>query len=117
MQNTTPDGYPFADLNLARRLEKTEASANASFVKARLRAFPESKAEWTEIGGTYAMFDGPSSPITQTFGLGMFSEVPNEQLDEIEEFFHSRGAEVFQEVCPLADASALSQLNARGYRP
>jgi len=27
---------------------------------------------WIEVGGTYAMFDGPSSPVTQTFGLGIF---------------------------------------------
>jgi hypothetical protein len=33
--------YPFADLELARRLERTEARANADFVEARVKAFPE----------------------------------------------------------------------------
>ena len=67
--------YPFADLSLARRLENTEAHGNVAFVEARARAFPDSAATWTEIAGTYAMFDGPDSPVSQTFGLGIFQPV------------------------------------------
>src|SRR5678816_45243 len=97
--------YPFADLELARRLEGTEARTNVEFVEARKKAFPDSGAEWFEIAGTRAMFDSPGSPLTQTFGLGMFEPVTAEQLDEIEQFFQKRGADVFHEVCPLADQS------------
>jgi hypothetical protein len=35
---------PFADVTLARRLERTEAEANARFVDARARRFPASRA-------------------------------------------------------------------------
>jgi GNAT superfamily N-acetyltransferase len=63
------------------------------------------------------MFDGPSSPVTQTFGLGMYQPLTSSDLDEIEEFFRARGAEIFHEVCPLADASVLALLNERGYQP
>ncbi|HSD46886.1 MAG TPA: GNAT family N-acetyltransferase [Pyrinomonadaceae bacterium] len=109
--------YPFADLELARRLERTEGQGNVDFIEARNKAFPDWGAEWIEVAGTRAMFDGASSPLTQTFGLGMFEPLAVEQLDEIEQFFQTRGADVFHEVCPLADPSAFALLNERGYAP
>ena len=111
------DQYPFADLDLARRLERTEAQGNIDFVEARAKAFPDVGATWVEVGGTYAMFDGVGSPITQTFGLGVFWPVTEEDMDKIEEFFNSKGAEVFHEVCPLADKSAFTLLSERRYKP
>ena len=108
--------YPFADLELARRLERTEGQANAEFVEARAKAFPDWHAEWTQIAGTYAMFDGPASPVTQTFGLGMFQPLTAEDMERLERFFQQRGAPVFHEVCPLADDSAFALLNERGYK-
>jgi hypothetical protein len=109
--------YPFADIELARRLEKTEGQGNVDFIEARKEAFPDVGAEWIEIAGTRAMFDGPGSPLTQTFGLGVFEPLAAEQLDEIEQFFQTRGADVFHEVCPLADPSTFALLNERGYKP
>jgi GNAT superfamily N-acetyltransferase len=107
----------FADRNLARRLERTEARGNADFVEARAALFPESGASWMQVAGTYAMFDGVESPCTQTFGLGLFEEANDAALDEIEAFFKERGAPVLHEVCPLADASVLALLGERGYQP
>jgi GNAT superfamily N-acetyltransferase len=111
------EAFPFSDLALSRRLERAEAQGNLEFVEARARAFPESGAEWIEVGGTFAMFDGVGSPMTQTFGLGLFGTITDSELDTIEDFFKRRGAEVFHEVSPLADASLLSVLSERGYRP
>jgi hypothetical protein len=68
------------------------------------------------VGGAFAMYDGPTSPITQTFNLGMSGPVQASHLDEIEAFFLDRGAPVFHEVCPLADDSARQLLVDRGYR-
>jgi hypothetical protein len=65
-----------SDLALSRRLERTEASANAAFVEVRARVAPQSGAQWIEVAGTYAMYDGPRSPSTQTFGLGLFRMPP-----------------------------------------
>ena len=109
--------YPFADLSLARRLEDTEAHGNVLFVEARARAFPDSGAKWIEVAGAHAMFDGPTSPVSQTFGLGMFHPVTADTLNTIESFFHERGAEVFHEVSPLADPSTFALLNERDYQP
>jgi hypothetical protein len=114
---TNDDRYPFADIELARRLERTEARSNANFIEARMQAFPDVGAQWIEVAGAYAMFDGAGSPVTQTFGLGMFQPITSEDLDRLENFFQSKGAEVFHEVCPLADQSVFTLFNERGYRP
>lgn len=107
----------FSDHKLSQKLERTEARTNASFVEARARLAPESRAEWIEVAGAYAMFDGVESPLTQTFGLGMFDEITGNELDALEEFFKRRDAPVFHEVSPLAQASLMPLLNERGYQP
>ena len=109
--------YPFSDLALARRLERAKANGNVLFVEARAKASPESHAEWIEVAGTYAMFDGPTSPVSQTFCLGMFSPITNGDMERLELFFKDREAEVFHEVSPLADPSAPALLKERGYLP
>lgn len=109
--------YPFADIELAQRLERTEASGNIEFVEARAKAFPDRDATWIEVAGTFAMFDGVGSPLTQTFGLGVSQPITAEHMDTIEEFFRSRGAEVFHEVCPLADPSVWELIKERNYQP
>jgi hypothetical protein len=107
----------FSDLALAQRLERTEGQSNAAFVEARAQLFPASGAQWIAAAGAYAMFDGAGSPLTQTFGLGMFQPLEAADLDGIENFFRERQSPVFHEVSPLADATVLALLNERGYRP
>lgn len=107
----------FTDHSLACRLERAEALANARFVEARASLLPGSGAEWIEIAGAYAMFDGPRSPCTQTFGLGLQQMPTVEDMSELESFFQQRNSPVFHEVCPLADKALLPLLNARGYKP
>jgi GNAT superfamily N-acetyltransferase len=109
--------FPFSDVSLARRLERAEAHACAQYAVARRQVFPESGAEWIECGGAYAVFDGVDSPVTQTFGLGVFEEVTPAVLDTVEGFFRDHGAPVFHEVCPFGGIPALELLCARGYRP
>lgn len=108
---------PFADLDLARRLERTEAHAGRQFIEARARLFPERGSTWIEVGGAYALFDGVDAPTTQTFGLGMFEPPSVAHLSQLESFFEERGADTFHEVSPLADPSTFGVLAARGYVP
>lgn len=117
MTGTDEQPFPFSDLALACRLERGEARGNAEFVEARARLFPDSGAQWIDVAGAYAMFDGPSSPCTQTFGLGLFDAVTAADMDRLEAFFKERAAPVFHEVCPLADSALLALLNERGYQP
>jgi GNAT superfamily N-acetyltransferase len=109
--------FIFSDLNLSRRLERAEAQGNVDFVEARAAVSPESGAGWVEVAGAYAMFDGVESPLTQTFGLGLFQTPTASDLQRIEEFFKERGAPVYHEVSPLADPSTFTLLNERGYEP
>jgi hypothetical protein len=107
----------FSDLALSQRLERAEGHACAQYAEARRRLFPDSDAEWMECAGAYAIFDGIESPVTQTFGLGIFQELSPAALDVIEHFFLDRGAPVLHEVSPFAGVAALDTLCARNYRP
>jgi len=107
----------FSDRQLAQRLERTEARANASIVEAHCLLQPASNATWIEVAGAYAMFDGEDSPLTQSFGLGLFGEVGAAELTQIERFFGDRQVPVYHEVSPMADAALLEMLPTRGYRP
>jgi hypothetical protein len=106
-----------SDLALARRLERAEALANCAFVEARARLDPSLEACWIEVAGVRAMYDGPESPCTQTFGLGLFDDVAPADLDRLEAFFRSRSAPVHHEVSPLADKALWPVLSQRGYTP
>jgi GNAT superfamily N-acetyltransferase len=108
---------PFADLSLSRRLERAEGHACAQFAEARRRVYPTSGARWMECAGAYAVFDGVDSPVTQSFGLGIFEDLSPASLGVIEHFFLERGASVLHEVSPLAGVAALDLLCARHYRP
>jgi hypothetical protein len=46
----TPPVHPFSDLALSRRLERTEAAANAAFVEARLRFAAERGCDLAMMG-------------------------------------------------------------------
>jgi hypothetical protein len=107
----------FSDRVLSQKLERAEATSNADFVETRARLMPETAVEWIDVAGAYAMFDGPDSPCTQTFGLGLFDEITNAEMEKLEAFFIDRGAPVFHEVSPMADTAIMPLLNERGYRP
>ena len=107
----------FADLALSRRLERAEGRSCVQFAMARRRVSPDSGAEWIEHAGSYAIFDGIGSPITQTFGLGIFEELSAASLDVMERFFFDRGSPAIHEVSPLAGLAALDLLCARQYKP
>jgi hypothetical protein len=98
----------FADAQLAARLEETEGSAGAAFVSAR-----GADSFSSRIGGTFVMFDGVDSPLTQTFGLGMFQPAHQSTLLEIEDLFRTRAAAVQHEICPLAGVALVQTLAAR----
>ena len=112
-----PVHYPLSDVTLSRRLERCEAKTNASMIESRARLHPELGAAWIDVNGAYAMFDGVHSPLTQTFGLGLFSTPTEDDFATLEDFFASRGAAVSHEVSPLVAPETLDLLGGRGYRP
>lgn len=106
----------FADLELSKRLERTEGSGCVDHAKAHRKVDPASGAEWREIAGAFVVFDGVDSPITQTFGLGLYEELTSATLDQIEQFYRERKSAVHHEVSPFAGLAALEMLCERGYR-
>jgi GNAT superfamily N-acetyltransferase len=109
--------YPLVDHALAVRLEAAEGSTSCHFVTARRAIDPSSDAEWQEVDGAFAIYDGPASPLNQTFGLGMRREVTDATLDALEGFFAARGVPSEHEVSPLALGEPLAVLSRRGYEP
>jgi GNAT superfamily N-acetyltransferase len=107
----------FMDLDMSRRLERTEAAVSSTFPAVKQRLMPEVGAAWRDFAGTYAIFDGLDSPLSQTFGIGLFEPLTPELLSEIEAFFEERGAPVQHEVSPLAGIATLRLLAERDYRP
>ena len=108
--------YPHADLDLARRLERTEGLACAAIVQSRARLDPSSKSCWHDFGGACAMFDGDHSPMTQVFGHGLFDDPHGHELDAIEAFFHGHSSKAVLEMSPLAGLAAIGALQERRYR-
>ncbi len=109
--------FPPIDLDLSRRLERAEAAANARFVEARATVSPARGACWLDVRGTWAMYDGVGSALTQTFGLGLREAPDAATLDALETFFRERGASVEHEVSPMALGEPLALLSSRGYVP
>jgi GNAT superfamily N-acetyltransferase len=107
----------FSDIALSRRLEQAEGYACAQYAVARRHLFPESGAEWIQCGGAYAVFDGVDSPVTQSFGLGLFEELNPSSLDTLERFFFHHKAPALHEMSPFAGVSALDLLCRRNYTP
>ena len=113
----TPRELPPVDLSLARQLERAEAMANAAAVEARQKVRPEIGADWIEVAGAYAMFDGPEAPTTQTFGIGLFDRFLDREFQQVEEFFDQHKTTTFHEICSFAAHESQGLLSARGYTP
>ncbi|MEK6285859.1 MAG: GNAT family N-acetyltransferase [Acidobacteriota bacterium] len=107
----------FADIELARRLEVTDALAGVEFARswARLNSFKGQV--FLPVGGGHAAFGGIDSPVTQAFGLGLNGPVTDADMAGMEEFYQTHGSAVNIETCSLADPSLLKLLNERGYSP
>jgi GNAT superfamily N-acetyltransferase len=92
-----------SDLGLSRRIERAEGQACAEFAEARRRQFPDSGAEWMELGG--------ASTIPELRRRGLQSALLRERLRY-----------AFDHGCDLAviaaEAGSNSQRNAerKGFR-
>ncbi|PWI56777.1 GNAT family N-acetyltransferase [Sulfoacidibacillus thermotolerans] len=106
----------FLNHALAKELEADLREGNQKVVDA-WRTFPsEIIVETLRVEDALAIYTGPDSPINEVVGLGMTSPVSEDTLERIEQFYASYDQPTKIRVCPLADASLLTALSARGYR-
>lgn len=105
----------FVDRHVARRLERTEGMLARSFQPVR-RTMGVNTA-WREIAGAIAVCDGPESPFTQTFCLGLETPAGAAELAQLEAFFTEHGAPTMHEVSPFAGVATTAALVAGGYSP
>lgn len=103
------------DLELTRRLEWHEAWSSAAHGTVQLERYPTTGAFVEPIGGGCAVYCGPKAPLNGVYGWGLAGPVALAELERVEGLYQSRGAAVRVRVSPLADASALQLLGARGY--
>jgi len=106
----------FIDRHFAHRLEMTDAQGGVAFARAYAGLFPESGATAEPFAGGWATFAGVDSPLTQAFALGLTEPVEAAEIARMEDFFHSRGAAAYVELCPYADPSIIEIFQRRGYR-
>ena len=104
----------FVDLEFARRLEMAETILPDCYDALR-RYGPSDPIALLQVAGGYAFCGGPDYPVNQVVGMGLYGEVTAEHIDEVEEFFRSRGVPSTVVVSPLADASLRTLLGERGY--
>ena len=103
-------------LDLARRIELSEAQAALDGAETIERLQPGCGAAVEPIAGGFAIYCGPNSPVTQAVGLGLSGPVTDEEFDRLEAFYRSRNEPIRVETCPLADHSLIEQYGKRGYR-
>src|SRR5581483_273137 len=80
-----------ADLAAARRLEAVEARQFRNFTETLARLRPERGVAIEPIGGGWAVYHGPGSPLNEAKGLGMDGPVSDDDLDRLDAFFRDRG--------------------------
>lgn len=107
---------PFADQDLARRVEEAWDCLGVQNAQAHARLDPGSGATTLPVGGGHAVFMGAGSPLSQAQGLGLYGPVSDAELESMEVFYRARGAPIQVEVSSLAEPSLLALLSRRGYR-
>ena len=105
----------FIDPALARRMEAAEEYGDAKATEALQRLRPGEDFTVERIGGGMMCFSGKDSPMGRAHGLGFFGLIQEEILEQVEQFYFSRGAPAQIDVCPYADPSLMELLRKRGY--
>jgi GNAT superfamily N-acetyltransferase len=105
----------FVDRALARRLESAEEMPQVYHAQWCQKNQPEVGAAVENIAGGHMIFAGLGSPIGRAVGMGFAAPVTAAEMDQLEHFYHSRGAPAQTDYCPLSDPSLLELTKERGY--
>ncbi len=105
----------FADLDLARRLEKKEMQSIVNIAAGFAKVYPGSGSEFNLPDDVYAIFTGRNQPINRVFNLGMHGPITADILLQAEDFYHKLEMPTEIEACPMADSSLFKLLAQRQY--
>src|SRR4051812_46682947 len=105
----------FADLPLARRIERVEASLSTDIAAAILARGEVAGGFQRPFGEGAAVCAGPESPVTKVIGVGFAGAVDVEALEALEMEYLASRSPVRAEVSTLADPAFARQLTTRGY--
>jgi GNAT superfamily N-acetyltransferase len=104
------------DRQLAARLESTERVAQIRYAEALKQTHPEMEIAVEAIAGGHMVFTGPQSLIGRAIGLGLQRPVTLQDIEQVEHFYFSRGADSQIDVVPAADESLFTLIRERPYR-
>jgi GNAT superfamily N-acetyltransferase len=90
---------------LAGRIEHGQADA---LVELALEAHP--------VAGGWMTFGGRGAFLNKACGLGLVGPVPQRAVEELVNFFQSRGVQPQVEVCPYVHPSLLAELASAGFQ-
>lgn len=76
---------------------------------------PEIGAAEEEICGGHMIFAGLGSPMGRATGLGLDREFTADDLDCVEQFYHSHQAPSQVDLCPLHESAVFEMVKERGY--
>jgi GNAT superfamily N-acetyltransferase len=111
-----PRKFSSADLDLARRIEATDAASVSAMARTLAQTRPNLGAAAEPACGGYAVFGGVGSPMTHAMGIGMSGPVEEAEFDRMEAFFRSRGSPSLIDLCPMADPTVARYVQERAYR-
>jgi ribosomal protein S18 acetylase RimI-like enzyme len=104
-----------ADAPLSRRLELIHAGRAVRYAEAQARLVPESGAVSSPIGGGFAVYAGPSSPLNCATAVGLAGALQEPEFEELEAFYASRSEPTRVALSPLADATLHELVRQRRY--
>lgn len=113
-----PSGTKIPSINqeMSALLELAEVLPTLALIDSLANERPELGAEKRKVAGGWLMYAGPDSPLNHLIGAGLSGAVSPAEIDEVEEFYRSRGSLCEIVVSPLADMSLVQILGERGYR-
>jgi GNAT superfamily N-acetyltransferase len=110
-----PPQTPFADVELAERIEATAAAEIRRFVRTAQLMDHGTSATGFDVAGGAAAFLAPDSPMNRAIGLGMTGPVDESDIIGLARFFADHEATPSIGVCPLAHPTLVEHLSAEGW--
>jgi GNAT superfamily N-acetyltransferase len=105
-----------SDHTLSSRIEAVEAASIENAVRAVQRRRPDLGVAVATIAGGRAGFLDPTMRLSRAAGLGMSGPVSREDVEALEAFYASRGADARVVVSPFAHPSLFEHLGERGFQ-